>query len=106
MDHHRQLARPGLDEFNEPRDVLLAGMGVAVEWLGDVIHAEDQMVLDPDAGRPLHAVDDPQQRDDVTGAGLLDGVVQACERADVNHAMGSRIMPSYRNGVERRNTRR
>ena len=38
-----------------------------------------------DAARPLHAVDQAQQRDDMAGAGFRDGVVQAGEGADVDH---------------------
>ena len=43
------------------------------------------MVLGRDVAGPLHPVGEPQQRDDVAGAGCVDGVVQTGERADVNH---------------------
>ena len=47
--------------------------------------SEDEVVGGLDAVRPLHQVSVPQQCDDVAGAGRLDGVMQAGERADVNH---------------------
>ena len=91
MHHHRRPAVPALHELDQPCDVLLAGMGVAVHRLDDVVHAEDQVVVRDDAVRPLHPVDHAQQRDDVARAGFVDGVVQAGEGADVNHELPSRI---------------
>ena len=43
------------------------------------------MVGGRDALGPLHPVGVLEQRDDVAGAGLFDRVVQARQRADVNH---------------------
>ena len=58
------------------------------------------------AGRPLHAVDQPQQRDDVARAGLRDGVVQAGEGADVNHSCPWHFSSDLRRYKCRRRSRR
>ena len=85
VHHDRRAAVPALHEVDQVVDVLLGRVDVAVHRHGDVVHAEDQVVGLDDAGGPLHAVDQPQQRDDVARAGFGDGVVQAGEGADVNH---------------------
>ena len=91
MDDHRRLAVPALDELDQLLHVLVAGMGVAIDLAGDVIHAENEMVLGGDRGRPLHQMMIAQEGDDVARAGLIDGVMQPRQRADVDHGNPSRI---------------
>ena len=93
MHHQRRAAIPTAHEFYQFDDVLLRRMGVAVDRRGDVVHAEDEMVAGRNAARALDPVDQPQQRHNVARLGLRDGVVQAGEGADVDHAMSSRITP-------------
>ena len=66
--------------------MLVGRRDVAVERPGDVVHAEDEMVLRHDAAGPLHQVGVLEQRHHMARAGLRDGLVQAGEGADVNHA--------------------
>ena len=88
MHDHRSPAVPALHELDQIVHVLLGRMGVAIHRRHDVVHAKDKVVGLDDAGWPLHAVDQAQQRDDMAGAGFRDGVVQAGEGADVNHNDG------------------
>ena len=55
-------------------------------------HAEDEMIGLGNAARPLHAIDQAQERHNVAGAGFRDGVVQAGEGTDVDHERPSGIM--------------
>ncbi len=65
--------------------MLGAGNGIALAGLGDVVDRKDQMIFRRDMARPLHAIGQPQQRDNVFGPGFIDGGVQAGEGTDVNH---------------------
>ena len=53
--------------------------GAAVLRKRDVVDREDEMVLFANVAGPLHAVDEPQQGDDMARAGLFDGGVQPGE---------------------------
>ncbi len=57
-------------------DMLVVRRHVAVERLGDVVHAQEEMIVAPTRRRPLHLVVDAEQGDDMARAGLRDRVVQ------------------------------
>ena len=67
--------------------MLVAGRDIAFDRHGDVVHAEDEMVVGDDAFGPLHQVGILEQGDQMAGAGGFDRVMQAGERADVDHAL-------------------
>jgi hypothetical protein len=73
------------DKVHEFDHVLFGRVGIAVYRHADVVHAEDQVVLGGDRARPLDQIDGPQQGDDMASAGLRHRVMQAGERADVDH---------------------
>lgn len=58
---------------------------LAFDRFCDVVHAEDQVIFRRDMIGALGAVGQPQQSDDMAGAGLGDRGVEACEGADVDH---------------------
>ena len=62
---------PAAREGDEPCDMLLAGRDVAVGRLGDVVHAEHEVLVRGDALGARHQMDVAQQRHDVAGAGFL-----------------------------------
>ena len=62
-----------------------SGMHVAVERGGNVVQPQPEMIFRRDAARPVDADFVAEQRHDVARAGVLDGFVQARQRADVNH---------------------
>ena len=73
VHHQRCGAVPAAHELDQPADVLLGGMNVAVHRLDDVVHPEDQVIGRRAAVRPLDPVGILQQRDDVARTGAVDG---------------------------------
>ena len=84
--HHQRLGPvPAAHERNQRADVVVAGNGVAVHRRGDVVHAQNEVVVRCDAPRSFDPVGIPEQRDDVPRSGRFDRLVQAREGTDVNH---------------------
>jgi hypothetical protein len=107
MHHHRRRAVPGAGEIDELEDVLVGGVHVAVDGRDDVVHAEDEVVVRREPGWPDHAVGLLEQRDDVAGAGLTDSLVEARERADVDHGhQGFVVRTLYGDGFGRESVNR
>ena len=59
---------------------------------------QPEMIFRRDAGRPLDAGFVAEQRHDMARAGVVDGFMQARERADVNHEQSrcAIVAPLYR----------
>ena len=57
--------------------MLMRRCRVAIHWRGDVIDRKYQMIFRRDMLRPLHAVDQSQQSNDMARAGLVDRSVEA-----------------------------
>ena len=51
--------------------------GIAVHRHRYIVDRKHQMVFRRNMARSLHAVDKPQQRDDMTGSGLINRSVEA-----------------------------
>ena len=57
----------------------VGGHDMAVERVDDVVHAEDEVLVGGDAGRPLHQIGLLEQRDQVAGADFFCRGVEAGE---------------------------
>ena len=95
MHDQRRRAVPAAHEGDQPVHVLVAGRDIAFDRHGDVVHAEDEMVVGDDAFGPLHQVGILEQGDQMAGAGGFDRVMQAGERADVDHAIRRMMFARY-----------
>src|SRR5271155_2583839 len=85
MHHEWRFAVPAAYEIQKRRDMLLARHDVALEWGGNVVQAEPKMMLRRYARRPLQARLIADQRHDMARAGIIDSLLQARKRADVDH---------------------
>jgi hypothetical protein len=57
--------------------MLMRRRGITVHRRRYVVDRKHQMVFRRNMARSLHAVDKPQQRDDMAGSGLIDRSVEA-----------------------------
>src|SRR5215218_5161916 len=65
--------------------MFVAGYHIAVERVGNVVHAENEVIVLEDAFGPLHEVHILEQGHDVARAGVQNSFLQTGEGADVNH---------------------
>src|SRR6478736_5506529 len=92
VHHQRPRAIPTTHKADELGDMLFAREDVTVHWLGNVVHAEDEVVALGDVNRPLHPVGMLEQGDNMQRAGLIDCFMEARKRADVDHRILDRLL--------------
>ena len=87
MHHERRAAIPSAHEFQQIGDMILVRHDVTIDRRGNVMQPQPEVVLLDDGARPIDPDFVADQRHDVSCAGTFDRLMQARERANVNHGI-------------------
>src|ERR1700753_3444385 len=87
MDDQRRATVPPADKIQHLLDVSRRGSDETFHHFGDVVDRDFEMVGLEHGMRPLHLIDLGHHRQDMAGAGRLDGIGEGGERTNVNHGV-------------------